>query len=46
VGTARGLIGKEVMDVEARVSQAMGGIGITLTNADNLDILRLNMLLG
>jgi len=44
-GTARGLIGMEVQNVQGRLAEAIGG-AITLSDADNLDILRGNMLLG
>ena len=44
-GTARGLIGLELGDARGRLAEAIGG-DIRLSDTDNLDILRRNMLLG
>ena len=44
-GTARGLIGLELDDARGRLAEAIGG-DIRLSDTDNLDILRRNMLLG
>jgi hypothetical protein len=45
IGTARGLIGREVQIALDRVADALGG-SITLRDADNLDISRRHMFLG
>jgi hypothetical protein len=44
-GTAHGLIGSELTDVERKVQLALGS-SISLTNADNLELLRMNLMLG
>lgn len=45
IGTARGLIGREVQIASNRLAEALGG-SINLSDADNLDILRRHMFLG
>jgi hypothetical protein len=44
LGTARGLIGKEVQNAKDKLAAAIGG-NIELTDADNLDILKRHMFL-
>lgn len=43
-GTAFGMIGEELSDIKTRVHQALGS-QITLSNADNLQVLRENLVL-
>jgi hypothetical protein len=44
-GTARGMIGRELMDVQGRVRKTLGS-AISLADADNLKLLRQNLILG
>jgi len=44
-GTARGLVGGELTDVERRTHSALGS-NIVLHSSDNLETLRMNMILG
>jgi hypothetical protein len=44
-GTARGMIGRELTDVQVRVHKTLGSV-ISLADADNLKLLRQNLILG
>ena len=45
INASRGLIGMEVEDASRRLNEALGG-RISLSSADNLEILRRHMFLG
>jgi hypothetical protein len=45
-GTARGLIGDEIISLKETLQRAMLGSGVTLTDADNLTVLRQHLIFG